>query len=231
MSTIVSRSMTRGRAPNRSARLAVALAAPSARVSITWQRVSGAALVVIACTGIAACATSKPYNPDHLSTANASQVGKICQTTMRLQPSEELTENLWPGDPDSASETNDYRGCVATLSNSLELAAAAGEASQAERECRAKGLRDGSPQSAVCVLTVEEAQQALVPQQLPAISVAPFLQQTTVNSDDHVPESLRRAQLACAEIGLDPNHGVFNNCVQGLSDVMSASFMDEGYRN
>jgi hypothetical protein len=181
--------------------------------------------------GIAACAAKKPYNPDHLSTGNISQVGKICQTVMGLQPSEELTENLWPGDPDPASDTNDYRGCVATLSNSLELAAAAGEASQAERECRAKGLKGGSAQSAVCVLTAEEAKHTLVQQQLPGINVAPFLQQTTVDSDHHVPEGLRRAQLACAEIGLDPNQGVFNSCVRGLSNVKSSSFMDGGYEN
>ena len=87
-------------------------------------RARGATLLAIACMTVASCASVSPYNPDHLTARELSRVGEVCQGVMGLEPSNVLTENLWPGDPDPALETNDYRGCIATLSNSLEAATA-----------------------------------------------------------------------------------------------------------
>jgi hypothetical protein len=150
---------------------------------------------------------------------------------MGLRSTEALTENIWPGDPDPSSQTNDYRRCIATLYNSLRTVAAAREASQAVRDCRAKGLAPDSSDLAVCVLSAEEGKPATSGMRLASLGVAPFLQQTRSESSDHLSRKLPREQLACAEIGLDPTQDVFASCVQGLRDVRLASFMAEGYRN
>jgi hypothetical protein len=166
---------------------------------------SAAVPLAIACMSIASCASELPYNPDHLAASEVSRVGEICQGVMGLRPSKVLTENLWPGDPDLALETNDYRGCIATLSNSLETATAVREDSEA-----------GSSSKRA---------------QLASLGVMPFVEHTTTPSPDSVSARLPREQRACAEIGLDPNQRAFENCVQGLRNVMSASSMAENYRN
>jgi hypothetical protein len=74
---------------------------------------------MVPCLTIAACAANAPYNPQHLSADQVDQVAEICETVMAFEPSAPLVDNLWPGDPDPESSTNDYRGCVASLSSSL----------------------------------------------------------------------------------------------------------------
>jgi hypothetical protein len=84
-----------------------------------------AALCTVAGASIAACASSTPYNPYHLDTARVTQIAGICQTVVGLQPSEPQVENLWPGDPDPELSTNRYRGCIASLSDSVKYVAVA----------------------------------------------------------------------------------------------------------
>lgn len=84
---------------------------------------------------------------------------------------------------------------------------------------------------AVCVLSAEEARPASNRLRLASLGVTPFIQQTRSDSSEHVSTRLGQEPLACAEIGLDPNQGIFKSCVQGLREVMWASFMAEGYRN
>jgi hypothetical protein len=162
-------------------------------------------------------------------------VAEICQQVLGFRPSEALTDNRWPGDPDPASQTNDYHGCIATLSNSLEAVATAREDTQAERNCVAKGLAPNTAELSVCVLSAQETRPGSKELRLASLSEAPLLEQTTRSTSmaslDHVPTGLPREQLACAEIGSDPDHGEFKSCVQGLRDVMSASFMAEDYWN
>ena len=90
----------------------------------------------LACVSIAAYATEPTYNPQHLNAAQISQVDEICQTVMGLRPTDTLTDNLWPGNPDHGSSTNEYRGCVASLSHSIGNIRAARAESQADQNCR-----------------------------------------------------------------------------------------------
>jgi len=76
-----------------------------------------AGMMLTICVGSASCASYPPYNPDRLDSAQVSAVANICRTVMGLDPAQLPVANLWPGDPDPASTTNDYRGCVASLSN------------------------------------------------------------------------------------------------------------------
>ena len=107
------------------------------------RRVLGAAAIV--CLSIPAYASDPPYNPNHVDNAQAVRLGEICESVMGLRPSETLTDNLWPGNPDEGSRTNAYRGCIAILSSSLQANATE---------------RAGSPELAVCILSVAEAPPA-----------------------------------------------------------------------
>jgi hypothetical protein len=188
-------------------------------------------ILCISSAAIAACATSAPYSSQHLSASRVSQVGEICQTVMGFEPSEPLVDNLWPGDPDPESSTNKYRGCVASLSNSLVSAAAAGEESRADEVCRASGLQPGNSDFGVCVAQLVEASASTIDPETAPLTVIPFSKETTTGSFSSAPEMLRRERLACAEVGLEPKQNAFASCVRGLSDVLAAEHMNAGYRN
>src|SRR3974390_525362 len=98
----------------------------------------GLKTAAIACVSMAARASGPTYNPQHLGAAQISQVDEICQKVMGLRPSDTLTDNRWPGNPDPGLSTNEYRGCVASLSRSMENIAATRAESQADQNCRAK---------------------------------------------------------------------------------------------
>jgi hypothetical protein len=185
----------------------------------------------LACVSIVAYATEPTYNPQHLNAAQISQVDEICQAVMGLRPSDTLTENRWPGNPDHGSSTNEYRGCVASLSNSMESIAVARAETQADQNCRAKGLEPGSSDFAVCALQAAEAKPGSERIQLAALDAKPFIQQAPKDARTAVPGSVSRERLACAEIGLEPQAAAFTACVEGLRAVKSARFMEEGYRN
>jgi hypothetical protein len=115
----------------------------------------------LAATGvIAGCATPSPqtYNPDHLAIEQEAKVEQVCQTVMRLNPGDLQVQNYWPGDPDPATYTNDYRGCVSALSTSM-LSGAPTQNEQkvpaiVEREeqaCAAIGIEPARPQFNSCV--------------------------------------------------------------------------------
>ncbi len=186
---------------------------------ITSHFACGAALIAVACISIASCASVPPYNPDHLTANQVSRVAGICQEVMGLRPTEPLTENLWPGDPDPASETNDYRGCIAVLSTSLV---------EGVTGCWTGHFVPDSQDTATCAPSAEDAHGASRGTQLASLTVTAF-QQT--NSPRQPAAKLSREQQACAEIGLDRNQDAFQSCVHGLRRVMSAAFMAEGYRN
>jgi hypothetical protein len=189
-------------------------------------------MMLTVCAGSASCVSHSPYNPDRLDSTQVSTVANICRTVMRLDPSEPPVANLWPGDPDPAATTNDYRGCVASLSNSLRSSATARLEVQADEDCRSKGLRPNSSRFAACVLKMSQAQSAQhVPQAQYADLVVTPETATLGDPDLSVPEVLRRERLACARIGLDPTGISFAGCVHGLHDVLSASEMDADYEN
>jgi len=189
-----------------------------------------AAVLPIVCATITSCASGPRYNPDHLGAAQVTNVAKICQNVVGLQPSEPLVDNLWPGDPDPELSTNNYRGCIASLSNSLRNSAAARAQMQADRNCRSKGLQADSSQLATCVLHALETAPKSASIQAASLVVTPYDAKTS-GSDDSIPEILRRERLACAEIGLEPAQRAFASCVNGLKDVLSASQMAGDYEN
>lgn len=184
-----------------------------------------------ACVTLAACASSAPYNPDHLSADRISQLGEVCQTVMGFQPSEALTENLWPDNPDSSVSTNSYRGCIATLSDSLQQVAAVQASRQAERECHLKGFDTGSSDLALCALTAEQTPISTTPIRLASLTDTPFLTSNKPTFSAQVPNTVHKEQVACAELGLDPNEEAFAGCVRGLRSVVSTSVINDAYRN
>jgi hypothetical protein len=82
---------------------------------------AAAAAAAITVLGVAVCAGATPaFNPDHLPKAQLSRVDEVCQNVMGLSPSERLVGGEWEGDPDLDYWTSRYRGCVTSLSNSIE---------------------------------------------------------------------------------------------------------------
>lgn len=189
------------------------------------------ALAVGACLALAACASTQPYNPNHLGADQLSQMGAICQTDLGFSASETLTDNLWPGDPDASSSTNRYRGCIATLSNSLARVGVARTAKQAEQDCLSQGLVPGSSDLARCVLTTEVTSRSASGTELAALDPKPYLVSTTPRFSGSVPATVQKEQLACVDIGIDPNDEEFARCVQDLKDIGRSPFLQDLYRN
>ena len=190
-----------------------------------------AALTASACVALAGCASTQPYNPNHLSADRLSQVGEICQTDLGVRASEPLTDNLWPGSPDASSSTNRYRGCIATLSNSLTRVGLARTAEQAEQDCLSQGLVPGSSDLARCVLTTEDMSRAPSGTELAALDPKPYLVSTAPRFSGSIPARVQKEQLACADIGIDPNDEEFGRCVQGLRDIGRSPLLQDLYRN
>lgn len=195
------------------------------------RRVLGAAAIV--CVSIPVYASDPPYNPNHVDNAQVLRLGEICESVMGLRPSETLTDNLWPGNPDEGSRTNEYRGCIASLSSSLQANATERAEKRAQEHCRADGLEAGSPELAVCILSVAEAPPASNRILLAGTGHPDVIGQVRESQHRSLFSSttLQRERLACAEIGLEPNEGAFTTCVEGLTRVMSARLMNEFYRN
>lgn len=189
-----------------------------------------AAALTGACLSLGAWAATPSYNPAHLGSAELSEVSEVCQSVMGFRPSAVLTHNLWTGDPDPATWTNDYRGCVATLSDSLQAVAAMRASLQAERDCLSKGLATSRSDLALCVL---RAQQTPVRDAALLASSAgvPMVMPITPGARAQAAAGPPKEDLACAKIGLDPNEAGFTECVRGLKSVLSARFMQDLYNN
>jgi len=83
-------------------------------VSVLWHSTAWAQLLAVTMAiAIAACASNAPRHPQHLSITQVGQVAEICEEVMGLESTEPLVDNLWPGDPDPDSVTNNYQGCIA----------------------------------------------------------------------------------------------------------------------
>lgn len=190
-----------------------------------------ALLTAGACLAVAACASTQPYNPNHLSPARWSQVDQACQAVMSFKPSEALTDNLWPGDPDTSSSTNRYRGCIATLSNALTRAQATRVAKEAELDCLSQGFVPGSSDLARCVLTAKDQPLTTTETRLASLDPKPYLISTSPRFSGTVPAKVRKEELACADVGIDPNDEAFASCIKALKDVAWAPFLQDLYRN
>jgi hypothetical protein len=179
---------------------------------------------------IAACASNAPRHPQHLSITQVGQVAEICEEVMGLESTEPFVDNLWPGDPDPDSVTNNYRGCIASLSSSLEGVATAWGERLALDHCRASGLQPGTSELGTCVLRTVEATSASVAPETAFLVVTPFSDMPEAASSS-ASLSDRKERLACAEIGLEPSQRAYESCVSGLRDVLSANEMSALYRN
>jgi hypothetical protein len=199
------------------------------RKSVASQHVWMSALAVPMV--IAGCATTQPqaYNPGHLAVAQVAQVGQICQNIMGLNPDDRQVQNSWPGDPDPGSYTNDYRGCIAALTTSLQSGAAAQTEEEADSTCRTKGLQPDTPAFAECVLSKVQSTSDASNLRNVSLEVKPF--DATQGADSSTSEIVRREEQACAAVGLEPGESRFSSCLSGLDRVLTARQLNRDYRN
>jgi hypothetical protein len=190
-----------------------------------WRALTAAIACGVACAGVAACASAAPYNPDHLGSAQVARIAGICQFVMGLQPSE---RPVWGthADTNVALGTSHFQGCVTSLSDSLQQVGTADAAAQADQDCRAKGFAPNSPDLAVCVLQAlntgsSVAAATRTPSSPPAQTTATPARMVAVGSFFYASprETVRREQLACAQLGLEPPGALFASCVQGLQQT------------
>jgi hypothetical protein len=181
------------------------------------------ALVV---ASISACAAEPIYNPDSLGSDQFARVSNICQTVMGLSPSEALSGGYWMGNDRLDYWTSKYRGCIVSLSDSLQSAVDDEVTQQADARCRAKGFETGSSDLALCVLRSVNSRPDPAPTRTAAASATPVSEKMPAASGSYTyaspHENARREQAACAALGFEPSHAAFKSCVKGLSDTFRA---------
>jgi hypothetical protein len=182
---------------------------------------ASAALTVL---GISACAAASPaFNPDGLQEAQLSRVTEVCQNVMGLSPSERLIGGYWMGDSRLDYWTSRYRGCVTSLSDSVQAAGDTQAKQQADSECRAKGYATGSPDLALCVLqTARQTQNAGGTQTTGQHNAEPLPTASGSLFYASAGERRRREELACAATGIDPAGDAFKACVNDLQRTFHA---------
>jgi hypothetical protein len=183
-----------------------------------------AASCAMASWSMAGYAATPPYNPDGLGAAQFARVADICQTVMGLHPSEPLSGGVWHNDR-LDYWTSHYRGCVISLSDSLQRVSDAQVAQQADEDCRAKGFKSDSPDLALCVLRSVNSHPGPATTQGSTPAATPVSETVTPAGSffyASAHETVRREQVACAALGLEPSHGAFESCVKGLDDTFDA---------
>jgi hypothetical protein len=181
------------------------------------------ALVV---AGISACAAESIYNPDELGNDQYARVSNICQTVMGLSPSEALSGGYWMGNDRLDYWTSKYRGCIVSLSDSLQNAADTETTQRADANCRAKGFDSGSADLALCVLRSVNSRPEPAATQPSGAAAMPVSEKLPVASGSYTyaspHEGVRRERAACAALGFEPGHEAFKSCVKGLDDTFYA---------
>lgn len=169
------------------------------------------------------CASTVPYDPDHLGAAQIARISDICQTTMGLSPKESPVLGIYLGSPHLDREVSHYEVCIASLSDSLLSVAQEEAASKAHQECLAKGLPLGSADLAVCVLErvkVNSVMSSASDSSQAVRSENSAYEPRAVRSFFYASprETRRREEKACARLGLEPPYGAFAKCVKLLND-------------
>lgn len=186
---------------------------------------------LLAAATVAACAAAAPYNPDGLAPTQIQAVNGICQSVLGLSPAEGSNgATIEPVNPHLVAGTTHFQGCVASLSDSLQQAGTSATAARADASCRARGLQPGSGELALCVLSAMQTPAGDAAASLhPAVSQAQGAPQAAGLPQAAGPffyasgrESVRREQIACAALGLEPPSAAFQGCVQGLQSTFSA---------
>ena len=161
---------------------------------------AGALACVLAFVGAAGCAAAGPSGG--LSPDQTFEVGRICQSTLGVEPGEAH-----------------YVGCVESLSASLNDLGRGRALARARGGCIDEGLRPDTPALAQCVLRGSDA----------AVMSARTVSQT---NEAGAPRSYfytsprevyRREQLSCARLGLDPTSRAFGGCVASLQSALFAA--------
>lgn len=185
----------------------------------------GAASCVMLGASLTACASVPAYNPDHLQAAQFERVSDICQNVMGLSPKEPLVGGDWMGEPRIDYDTSHYRVCVLSLSDSLQAAADAKLTQDADATCRGKGFPRGSSDLALCVLervndrSAESETTAVA--DTASVSKLPQAPTSYYRASPH--DYVRREQLACAAIGIDPSQSAaFTTCVKNINHALYA---------
>jgi hypothetical protein len=92
---------------------------------------------------------------------------------MGLSPSEPQTGGYWRGNDQLGYFTSHDRGCIVSLSDSLQLVDGSLVMQHAENDCRAKGFRTGSPDLALCVLQTAQSHPEPTPAQASVAAATP----------------------------------------------------------
>jgi hypothetical protein len=170
----------------------------------------------LAICGIGACASAEPYNPDNLPATQVARIAQICQINIGLSPSEPPVLIRQIGARHLDRNISHYQGCIASLSDSIQRSADALAARHAHTACAAKGLKEDTPEFAMCVL--DSANRADEPAPAAASSTGAQGTEQPVGSYFYASgrEMRRREQVACAQLGLDPVGEEFDRCVKDL---------------
>ena len=144
---------------------------------------------------------------------------------MGLSPAERLIGGNWLGDSHLDYWTSRYRGCVTSLSDSVQNVGEIHAKQQADQACRAKGYADGSPDLALCVLQSARQNQGTGDVQQAAAGehstqAVPSARGSLFYASAH--ERRQREELACAALGIEPTGSAFSACVKDLQRTFHA---------
>jgi hypothetical protein len=158
----------------------------------------------LAFASVSACASAGTYNPDNLPLDQVANVGQICSSVMRLEPSGEQ-----------------YQSCVDSLMDSAKNLNSGQAMQQARANCFDKGLRPGEPGFGECELRSADAQPVRTTTTwAPAANDAAEPGGTKSYFYASPRDVFRREQLSCGRLGFDPADGGFGSCVAGLQSSM-----------
>jgi len=167
------------------------------------------------------CATERAYNPDGLADAQYQRIADVCQNVLGLDPKEPLIGGAdFLGAERLGEESNHYRGCVLSLSDSVQRASRAEAAREAGAGCRAQGYAPGSGELALCELNSGQAAAAAPTSTKPisqTLSAPNGSYLSASNSEHH-----RRENRACAAVGIEPSQDEFARCVTRLDQTFFA---------
>jgi hypothetical protein len=151
---------------------------------------------VAALAGVPGWAAARSAGP---TADQLAQVGRICQSVVRIRPGEAQ-----------------YVGCVSSLSDSLQSLEQGRALQQARAACLGKGLGPDSPDWGDCILQSAGAPYPAI--KAAAEAEAPGASKSYFSASPR--EVARREQLACARLGFDPADGAFAGCVANLAGTL-----------
>lgn len=176
---------------------------------------------------MAGCATAPSYNPRHLTPTRLGEIQEICRYVIGSSPSEPADP---PWDSDSSVNPflgpviNHYQACIASLSDTVLAAKRAAALARAETRCQAEVASPSRRGLSTCVvrsLPDDPAKAAPADALTRAASVTPAIPPKKPWVAASPVEASRRAELACAHLGLDPAFGLFDSCVTHLRTSMN----------